>query len=306
MEYKLFQYTCLRIYQIGLSRLMDNDWIISKFSEYLNIRIQRKKTPNDLFFSTLHDGILNNLGGLFFDELLAIEHDVFFCDAQTAFTRSAEVYYMLSESGFVTSKKILKLWLAIDAVDGVLVEVPEKRANSVFHRQQFHIDLHDALTELYEYYQNDIDELRKLYAKNFAERVFHDRQICEYISFGLTEMYEEKGFPTLDENGQIVIKPVERKTWPTWVKETLLARERGQCANCKKNFSELIIKPEIDHIVPLSYGGSNDVVNLQLLCWDCNHEKLDEKQLVNSSFPEYLKVWSKKGYKYPNIAKKSS
>ena len=132
-----------------------------------------------------------------------------------------------------------------------------------------------------------------MYARNFAERVLHDRQLSEYISFSLTDMYEEKGFPILDSNRQIVISLVKRQKWPSWVLPTLLARDRGKCANCGKNFIELHSELQIDHIVPLSRGGCNDIVNLQLLCNNCNLSKLARTQLVTSSIPEYLN-WHKR------------
>jgi 5-methylcytosine-specific restriction endonuclease McrA len=299
VKYEIFPPTCLRIYEIGLSRLTDRDWLFSTFPEYLSFHMLHKKMPNDLFFKTIQDGILNSLGCIFFDQIFGITDDVLFCDAKTAFERSTEVFFLLIKSGCDDrSDAIIDLLLAIDAVDGILVETPEERVNSAFHRQGFHIDLHDAFIAVNEYYKNDIDELRKLYARNFAERVLHDRQVCEYISFALTEIYEEKGFPTLDSNGQIIIKLVERKAWPAWVRKTLEARERGICANCGKNFMELESVSEIDHIVSLAHGGCNDIVNLQLPCFECNHEKLDKKQLVSSSIPEYLKDWNKKGHRY--------
>lgn len=51
----------------------------------------------------------------------------------------------------------------------------------------------------------------------------------------------------------------------------LFKMQRGKCANCgitltKQNY-------EIDHIMPLSKGGSNWPANLQLLCRKCNRRK---------------------------------
>ncbi|MBG0784514.1 MAG: HNH endonuclease [Anaerolineaceae bacterium] len=81
---------------------------------------------------------------------------------------------------------------------------------------------------------------------------------------------------------------MKRKKWPAWVKPILLSRDRGKCANCGANFIELNEQPHIDHIVPLKKGGCNDIVNLQLLCSNCNGKKHDNIQLVKSSIPEYM------------------
>ncbi len=50
----------------------------------------------------------------------------------------------------------------------------------------------------------------------------------------------------------------------------LLRLQRGQCAACRKR---LFGKFHVDHIRPLSRGGSNDRLNLQLLCPRCNLSK---------------------------------
>lgn len=49
----------------------------------------------------------------------------------------------------------------------------------------------------------------------------------------------------------------------------LFVEQRGLCAGCKI----LLVKYEVDHIMPLSLGGSNDKANLQLLCKPCNLSK---------------------------------
>lgn len=57
------------------------------------------------------------------------------------------------------------------------------------------------------------------------------------------------------------------------------ARTRGEvlsskrCAQCGKTPSEDHVKLEVDHKVPQSWGGTNEVENLQPLCRQCNHDK---------------------------------
>ena len=64
--------------------------------------------------------------------------------------------------------------------------------------------------------------------------------------------------------------------WPTWVTDALLYRDRGRCALCLKDITGLLAagrERHIDHMVPLAIGGTNDPINLQYLCPDCNLKK---------------------------------
>ena len=52
--------------------------------------------------------------------------------------------------------------------------------------------------------------------------------------------------------------------------DDLMERQRGKCVVCKDDISK---KYHIDHIYPVSKGGSNYPSNLQLLCPPCNRSK---------------------------------
>ena len=54
-------------------------------------------------------------------------------------------------------------------------------------------------------------------------------------------------------------------------KKILYERQNGRCNGCKGKYD--IKDLEIDHIVPKSRGGSDDLENLQLLCGHCNRTK---------------------------------
>lgn len=54
--------------------------------------------------------------------------------------------------------------------------------------------------------------------------------------------------------------------------DKLLAQQQGLCVYCR---CDIFATYEVDHIVPLSRGGSNWPHNLQLLCRHCNAAKGD-------------------------------
>ena len=66
-----------------------------------------------------------------------------------------------------------------------------------------------------------------------------------------------------------------RKQFTQSEREEIYRRDHYRCCKCNKN---LINHPElrvIDHILPLSKGGSNEKENLQLLCDECDKKKKD-------------------------------
>lgn len=52
--------------------------------------------------------------------------------------------------------------------------------------------------------------------------------------------------------------------------DRLMRLQRGKCANCKVDIRD---SADLDHILPLALGGSNDDANVQLLCVSCNRSK---------------------------------
>ena len=72
--------------------------------------------------------------------------------------------------------------------------------------------------------------------------------------------------------------------WPSWLKPALVNREKGRCAICGCDLTNVIVndkKTHVDHIVPLSKGGANDPTNLQVLCDDCNLKKGNKNDATN-------------------------
>ena len=68
-------------------------------------------------------------------------------------------------------------------------------------------------------------------------------------------------------------RPGVRRSWPVGLWEALYNQQGGLCIYCRARLDE---KPsDIDHMVPVNWGGTNERDNLQLLCRRCNIRKLD-------------------------------
>ncbi len=62
-------------------------------------------------------------------------------------------------------------------------------------------------------------------------------------------------------------------------KQKILERDNFKCVNCNCNgdFNSL----EVDHIISIKDGGTNDESNLQILCYKCNMNKYYNKDITN-------------------------
>lgn len=58
------------------------------------------------------------------------------------------------------------------------------------------------------------------------------------------------------------------------LREYILSRDNYTCKKCGlSRYKEPHLLLEVDHIVPVSKGGSSIEGNLQTLCWQCNRSK---------------------------------
>lgn len=82
---------------------------------------------------------------------------------------------------------------------------------------------------------------------------------------------------TMDSRTTIT-KPTERTRGTTWmtIREKLL-RQAPHCAECLKD-GKVTPANEVDHILPLSMGGTDDMTNLQGLCYE--HHQTKTKQEI--------------------------
>lgn len=110
--------------------------------------------------------------------------------------------------------------------------------------------------------------------------MFFDRELCKYISELVRDigLYGDEDLNTKSWIGRI-------KT-PDKIKVSILKREGCLCAICKEKIQKANMT--IDHIIPLSQGGHNDIINLQATCKKCNAEKKNHLDEVETSFPSII------------------
>jgi hypothetical protein len=75
---------------------------------------------------------------------------------------------------------------------------------------------------------------------------------------------------------------LRRKKINKHLRVQVLTRDRFKCRMCGRSQDEIPL--EIDHIVPVSQGGTDELQNLATLCRDCNAGKSDYR------FPDYASM----------------
>jgi hypothetical protein len=145
------------------------------------------------------------------------------------------------------------------------------------------------LTKMFSEFCRDLrgplSQIKTDYASEVADRILHDRQLCNFVARTVMDI----GFDGETVEG-LRTQWVCRERWPARVKSILFARDRGKCAACNIDIAyELLAEAHIDHMFPIARGGCNDLVNLQLLCSNCNLKKIDHTAEVASSVPKYIR-----------------
>lgn len=110
-----------------------------------------------------------------------------------------------------------------------------------------------------------IDAIAKIERENQREKESIKQKILEKQR---RRDLEKAVTQELIDDGILFPETKRREPIPREIVDALWNRDRGMCVYCgsKENI-------HIDHIIPFSKGGSNDIANLQLLCQKCNLEK---------------------------------
>lgn len=282
----------LKLHAFGIKLLHDPNWTGMEMYDYLKQHVRHRIEPYNMLYDTITDGLLFHIGKWTFEEYFQNE-ERFNCYLEQS--HEYLLWYLedfvelLQDLGVNQENKVLNRTIS-------LIE----KINTLFEENEdVYYDLLNDKNECFKklsvvlstQFNTELEKAKHEYSREFAERVFHDRILCEYISNLIVLI----GFDGRSDDSEQPVAWIERKKFPEWSKRAVIARDRGLCANCGQNLvGELKEAYHFDHIVPLSRAGTNDLSNLQLLCANCNLKKSNNLLPVNSSIPKYLQVRKKR------------
>jgi len=135
--------------------------------------------------------------------------------------------------------------------------------------------------EIIEYKEGDllVDKLSlSLLVDRYFYILFTDRFFLFKFNSLLTSLVKnlkhEEHPDYVKRNGKL-----RRSYIPKWLQKGIMRRDQGRCVNCKRDLTNVFAleTPHYDHIIPLDDFGTNDPVNFQLLCQDCNLSKSSKR-----------------------------
>ena len=270
----------LKLHAFGLKRLHDPNWTGAELYD----DVKRPVRLGYLLQKIEKEGFLFWLGGKLFDDYMTDEQYASVLDGEYLVWFLEDYVSFLACHG-ADSKEMKSLGAILSEI-GNLYDQNDEAYFRIIESYRRREQMLDRLQGLIKAPQGLIESVAPRYAASYADRVFHDRELCGYIS----ELLVTIGFDgTVDVNDFEPKKWVERTAIPQWAKKAVYARDRGKCAQCGADIlMELEGDDHIDHMVALSKAGCNDLVNLQLLCKACNLKKSTSDVPVTSSIPPYL------------------
>jgi hypothetical protein len=270
----------LRLYAYTLRCLGDPNFTGVDLFYWIKHCWKGRDEPHDLLLRPMEPGLSLKLGEWSFDTLFGDEDMSSSLDKVYIKTLHPENFiWFLDElcnaarlSSFFGETKLLEDMAAkVGEVEGLFEQDEKRYWEKVRGPTRRH--LMKAFTQFVRELPERLAQMKRLYSYEIADRILHDRQLCNFIARTIMDI----GFDGETLEG-LRSQWVDRARWPARVKEILLARDRGKCAACGKDIvQELRDKPHIDHMFPISQGGCNDLVNLQLLC-SASHDGFSVKR----------------------------
>ena len=103
-----------------------------------------------------------------------------------------------------------------------------------------------------------------------------------------SETSKPKGKPS-ENKDDLFNRPQRRKTFSTSFRLSLFLKRKGLCSICSLKI-DAGKSWDIDHILPLALGGTNDLENLQILCRSCHRSKTAKDDVPRIAKTKRLKA----------------
>lgn len=291
---RIYTPLALKLHAYGLNSLHDPNWTGCVLFDKLKQHVRGRVEPVDMLYKTLNNGLLYHLGLWMLEDYFDFDHylDTLEDEYRAWYLEDIVEAIIKFEKKSISTKSIKDAQSLLEKVDELYDALDDIKYFDFLDSEEGVEQIFACCNNIYDEFKPIIPKFIHLYSLDYAERVFHDRQLCAFIS----ELLVTIGFDGMNSPHDTEPKQwIERQSWPEWAVKAVRSRDRGHCSECGSDLAiELQDDENIDHIVPLSKAGTNDLVNLQLLCKPCNLKKYNKKQFVKTSIPPYLRVLRKK------------
>ena len=98
-----------------------------------------------------------------------------------------------------------------------------------------------------------------------------------------------KGKATEEPAEDTITRSIRRPVFSTSFRLNLFLKRKGACASCHQKI-DAGKAWDIDHILPLALGGTNEPENLQILCKPCHHSKTSQSDIPRIAKIKRLKA----------------
>lgn len=273
----------LKLFGYGIKCLHDPNWTGMVLYDHIKKHIRGRIEPIDLLRKPLERGLSYYLGEWFWDEYFS-ELYLEYLHGEYAVWFLEDFFQMLTYHQFESSSSLDQIESLINKIDK-MYEENEEEYWDYLDCEEANDEIEHVFKNAIAFYETTIQELKVNYAEDFADRMLHDRQLCFYVS----QLVLQIGFDG-DNDDTGPKQWVDREYWPERVKSILKARDRGKCTICGLDLTmELEAPLHIDHMIPITKGGCNDITNLQILCDSCNLSKSNSSHEIKSSVPNYIR-----------------
>lgn len=276
----------LKLYAFGLNLLHDPNWTGGELYDNIKQHTRHRIEPYELLSKTINNGLLYHLGiwiyEQYFEEEERFENYLNIEDEYLLWYIEDFLKFLYDFGVEENNVLISEVYAYVVHLEGLYETDEQDYYNKLKDRKK----LINHAINLSATFADQLKTKKTEYAYAFAERIFHDRSICDYIS----KLIVFIGFDGIDNDEKKPKSWIKRQRVPNWARNAIISRDRGKCAKCGKNLIlELEDDYHIDHIVSLSIGGTNDLSNLQLFCKDCNSSKSNRIIPIESSVPNYFR-----------------